>query len=202
MDSSHAFDFPLDDLSTTQYSALDAALTRESISHEWHGSTLSVDVAYEARVTTLIDQARNQVLPYSPPVSATPTAPVAPTTPAAAAAPVYPAAGYAQPGYAYGTNYGYVGYVTQVPNNGMAVASMVCGILALVLCGVLTGIPAIIMGIVARRQIRTSGGAQQGDGMALAGLIMGGIATAIWLAIIAIYVIFFLILATAATTAG
>ena len=35
----------------------------------------------------------------------------------------------------------------------------------------MSGIPAIIMGHIARRQIKLSG--EQGDGMALAGLILG-----------------------------
>ena len=35
----------------------------------------------------------------------------------------------------------------------------------------MSGIPAIIMGHISRRQIRESG--EQGDGMALAGLILG-----------------------------
>ncbi len=50
----------------------------------------------------------------------------------------------------------------------------------------LTGIPAIIMGHISRRQIRERG--EQGDGMALAGLILGyiGVVLGIIFAIIVI----------------
>jgi hypothetical protein len=54
--------------------------------------------------------------------------------------------------------------------NSMAVASMVCGI-GQIFFWLLAGIPAIVFGHVARRQIRESG--EAGDGMALAGLVMG-----------------------------
>lgn len=55
---------------------------------------------------------------------------------------------------------------------------MVCGILAIVFCGIFTAIPAIIMGNKARRQIQWSEGRLGGDGMALAGVILGWIAVA------------------------
>jgi len=202
MDSSHAFDFPLHELSPTQQSALDAALSRESISHEWHGPTLSVDIAYEARVTTLVDQARNQVLPSSPPAAATPTVPYPATAvaPAYAATPTYPP----PPSYGYGTNYGYAaypGYAPRPPTNGLAIASMVLGIVSVALCtvGIIAALPALIMGIIARRQIRDADGAQQGDGMALAGVIMGAIMTGIGALIIGFYIVFFVLLAAAGT---
>jgi Domain of unknown function (DUF4190)/Domain of unknown function (DUF1707) len=54
--------------------------------------------------------------------------------------------------------------------NSMAVASMVCGI-GQIFFWFLAGVPAIVFGHVARRQIRETG--EAGDGMALAGLIMG-----------------------------
>jgi hypothetical protein len=199
MDSSHAFDFPLDDFAPTQHAALDAALTRESISHEWHGSTLSVDVAYEPRVTSLIDQARNQVLPHSPPVTTTQQA--SPTAVGVPAYPAYPAAAPAYPaGYGYG--YGYGGYVRPASTNGLAVASMVLGIVSLVMCGsIVTGIPALICGFIGRRQIRESQGTQQGDGMALAGIITGGIATAVSAVVIVFYVVIIILALAAGSTA-
>ena len=54
--------------------------------------------------------------------------------------------------------------------NSMAVASMLCGI-GQIFFWFLAGVPAIVFGHIARRQIRETGDA--GDGMALAGLIMG-----------------------------
>ena len=53
-------------------------------------------------------------------------------------------------------------------------ASLILGIVAIVFClGPLTGIPAVICGHVAQSRIRKSAGAMTGDGMALAGLILG-----------------------------
>jgi hypothetical protein len=54
----------------------------------------------------------------------------------------------------------------------------VCGILSLVLCGIFTGIPAIIMGNRATREIDASHGAVGGRGMAKAGVICGWISVA------------------------
>ena len=57
--------------------------------------------------------------------------------------------------------------------SGMAVASLVLGILSFVMCSVFTGIPAIICGHISRSRIRSSAGTLTGDGLGLAGLIMG-----------------------------
>jgi Domain of unknown function (DUF4190) len=54
--------------------------------------------------------------------------------------------------------------------NGLAIASLVCGIVG---CFTITAIVAIVLGFVARNQIEKSGGTQQGSGMALAGIILG-----------------------------
>ncbi len=56
---------------------------------------------------------------------------------------------------------------------GLATASLVLGILSPLRFGPLTGIPAIICGHQARGKIQRSNGALTGDGMALAGLILG-----------------------------
>jgi hypothetical protein len=56
-------------------------------------------------------------------------------------------------------------------NNGLAVASLVCSC-----AGFLFFVPAVlgvIFGFIARSQIRQSGGTQGGDGLALAGIIVG-----------------------------
>ncbi|WP_433891820.1 DUF1707 and DUF4190 domain-containing protein [Streptomyces sp. CA-111067] len=55
-------------------------------------------------------------------------------------------------------------------NNGNAIASLVCGILGTMTFGV-TSIPAVILGHVAKSQIRRSG--EQGEGMATGGLVLG-----------------------------
>jgi len=58
--------------------------------------------------------------------------------------------------------------------SGLAIASLVCGI-GIVLFGVFAGIPAVITGVMARNRIRMSQGAETGNGMALAGIILGSL---------------------------
>jgi hypothetical protein len=103
------------------------------------------------------------------------------------AQPAYAQQGYAQPGYAPPgyppPGYGPPGYppVYVRPTNTMA-------ILALVMAFVFA--PAgLILGIVARKQIRETG--EDGDGLALAGIIVGGIVTAIFVFFIVLWIIAF-----------
>ena len=70
------------------------------------------------------------------------------------------------------------GYAPQQTNQ-KALWSLILGILGLVFCGLLAGIPALILGSSARKEIAASGGAQSGDGMARAGVILGWIAVAL-----------------------
>lgn len=90
--------------------------------------------------------------------------------------------------------------VAPVQQNTMALVSMILGIVSVVVCmGALTGIPAIICGHIARKQFRESPTPQTGEGMAMAGLIMGYIMTVISIA----YVIFMVVIVFgAAATAG
>jgi len=76
-----------------------------------------------------------------------------------------------------------------MPTNAMAITSMVLGLLGIFVLGPLGSIPAIICGHMARRQIQDSKGQQQGDGMALAGLITGYIITALWAAVALLVII-------------
>ncbi|MFD8804842.1 DUF1707 and DUF4190 domain-containing protein [Streptomyces sp. NPDC059597] len=61
--------------------------------------------------------------------------------------------------------------------NGKAVGAAVCGLLCLLTAG-LTGIPAIVLGHTARGEIRRTG--EDGDGLALIGLVMGWLSAAGW----------------------
>jgi len=61
---------------------------------------------------------------------------------------------------------------TTPKTSGLAVTSLVLGLLAFIFW-ILTAIPAIICGHLARSKIRKSGGAYDGAGVALAGLILG-----------------------------
>jgi hypothetical protein len=69
------------------------------------------------------------------------------------------------------------GNAPQPKNSGLAIGSLVLGIIGLVLLlvciGPLFAIPAVICGHMAYSRIKRSGGALVGQGMALAGLITG-----------------------------
>ena len=93
--------------------------------------------------------------------------------------PGYGDQGYGDQGYGQGYPQQY-GYPQQPTTNGKATASLITGIGTLVLslcCGLgIAGIVAIVLGVKARTEIRNSGGAQGGDGMALGGIITGAVA--------------------------
>lgn len=57
------------------------------------------------------------------------------------------------------------------PTNTLAIVSLVAGIASFFVCPVLGGIVAIVTGHMARAQIRQTG--EDGDGLALAGLVLG-----------------------------
>ena len=70
------------------------------------------------------------------------------------------------------------GYEPQTPmpkrkTPGIAIASLVCGILSWVCAGPLAAIPAVITGHMALGRIKRSAGALGGRGLAIAGLILG-----------------------------
>ena len=71
----------------------------------------------------------------------------------------------------------------QPKNCGLAIWSLVLGVLSLTCFWLLTAIPAVICGHMAYSRIRRSAGALSGEGLALAGLITGyiGIAASIFL---------------------
>jgi hypothetical protein len=54
--------------------------------------------------------------------------------------------------------------------NGLAITSLVLGIAGFVSCAI-AAIPGLITGIMARNQIRASEGAEQGEGLATAGIV-------------------------------
>jgi len=61
----------------------------------------------------------------------------------------------------------------QPARTGLAVTSLVLGILSIVCFGFLTGIPAIILGHIAYNRTRKSPHLHAGSGLAIAGLVMG-----------------------------
>jgi len=82
----------------------------------------------------------------------------------------------AQPGY---------GYTPPAPTNGMAIASLVVSIGGFFACCGLPSVVGAVLGHIARKQIRERG--EQGEGMALAGIIVGWVAFGIFLLIAALY---------------
>jgi hypothetical protein len=65
------------------------------------------------------------------------------------------------------------------PANGLAITSLVFGILSLICAGIFAGVPAIICGHVARSRAQRMPAVYGGAGFALAGLILGYIGVAV-----------------------
>ncbi len=70
-------------------------------------------------------------------------------------------------------------YQPTPPSSGKATTSLVLGIVSLFACGLLLGIPAMIVSRQAKREIRESGGRLGGEGLATAGFVTGLIGT-VW----------------------
>ena len=80
-----------------------------------------------------------------------------------------------QPGPGWGGGYPR----PQPKTNGLAITSLIFGIIQFVLCPIIGGIVAIVTGHMARAAIRRSQGAEGGSGMATAGLILGYVGIAL-----------------------
>jgi hypothetical protein len=119
---------------------------------------------------------------------------------AAASAPGYTAPGYPQGAYG-APAYGYPGYpmvAVQNRTNPMSIVSMVLSLVgaALLFCygvGGVFGVAGAILGHIARKQTKARG--EQGEGMALAGIIVGWIVLALGV-IIVIGVVYFFVWVT------
>jgi len=94
-------------------------------------------------------------------------------------APSMPATAQMPPQYVpYGQPYGYL----QTRTNGLAIASLVLGILCVYW---ITSILAVIFGHIALSQIKRSNGTQTGRGLAIAGLVLGYV----WLALLVVFIV-------------
>jgi hypothetical protein len=69
--------------------------------------------------------------------------------------------------------------------SGPAIASLVLGVLGLPLGCFPFGVLAIFLGVYARMKIEESRGRLSGNGLAIAGIVLGVIASGIWLAVCA-----------------
>jgi uncharacterized protein DUF4190 len=78
-------------------------------------------------------------------------------------------------------------YTPTAPTNSLAVVALVSGILSWVVCPIVAAIVAVITGHVARSQIRRTG--EGGGGLALAGLILGYVHLAAFVAVTLIWVL-------------
>lgn len=97
-----------------------------------------------------------------------------------------------------GTQTQYAPYGTALPQqSNTALIAMIMGILSFVVIPVVGAIVAIVLGRNARREIRQSGGRLSGDGMALAGIVLGWINLALVIIPSCLVVVF--ILAAGAT---
>lgn len=72
---------------------------------------------------------------------------------------------------------------TDTPNaaktSKSALWSLICGIAGLLIC--LATVPAVILGIVGLTKIKKSNGALKGSGLAITGLVLGGVFMVFWL---------------------
>jgi hypothetical protein len=82
------------------------------------------------------------------------------------------------------------GYAPVLPTNSKATAALITGVSTLVLswcCGLgVLGVVAVFLGMRGRTEIRLSQGTQTGEGLALAGIITGAVATVVGLLTIAL----------------
>lgn len=86
-----------------------------------------------------------------------------------------PPPGYGQPqGY---QPYGFQPVAQQSKTSGMAIASLVCSLSGILLCGI-PAVLGVIFGFIGLSQ--TKDGARNGRGMAVAGLIVGIAVVALW----------------------
>jgi Domain of unknown function (DUF4190) len=141
----------------------------------WTGPPPSAGAAESAGATAIPAPASSGSVPPLPSYAAYPT-PYAGPAPYATGASTYPVG---VPG-AYA-------YAPARATNGLSTASLICA------CGgiipIFFGIPCIlgiIFGFVARSQIRRSNGAQQGSGLALAGIIVGFSLIAVFIALLSL----------------
>jgi hypothetical protein len=76
------------------------------------------------------------------------------------------------------------GMSTGKPQQGLAITSLVLGLASFVCGGIITGIPAIITGHIARGKAKREPAVYGGAGMALAGLILGYVSVVLTLVIL------------------
>ena len=112
----------------------------------------------------------------------------APAPPPGIAVPPSPVGGPPPPPGAYQVPPPGVPITRPKPNDGSAIASLIMGIAAFLVCPLVLGVLAVVFGYVGRRNIMDSGGTLDGESFAVAGIILGWIN----IAIVAIFAIIIL----------
>lgn len=107
-------------------------------------------------------------------------------------------AGYGGYGSGYGVapGYGYPMYAPGPRNETMAILSLVFSLVAWPLCfgygiGIVASVAGLVLGILAKRKIRDSSGMLTGDGMAIAGIVIGAVNIVAFFAAIVLFILAF-----------
>lgn len=93
----------------------------------------------------------------------------------------------AQVRHVHGGQGAYTHSPPQQATDATAVVSLVLGILAILGCGALLGIPAVICGHIARKRAAASSDSSTNAGLALAGLITGYLSIVLTVVVVAFY---------------
>ena len=99
-----------------------------------------------------------------------------------------PGPGYPLPGLPYpapGLGYPAVAYPGLQPSSGLALASMICSLCGVVVC--VGGPVGLVLGIVALNEVNRTG--KTGRSMALTGIIVGGVITALLIGLIVLIIV-------------
>lgn len=80
--------------------------------------------------------------------------------------------------------------VTGQVNQTLAIASLICGIGGFLICQIVAPV-AVVLGFMARKKARENPNEYGGEGLALAGMIVGGIGTLLLLLVIAYFILVF-----------
>jgi len=110
---------------------------------------------------------------------------------------------YGAPPGPYGPPGGNLGYRVPPPMpirpmHTMAIVALIAGIVSWFGCPFVGGIVALITGAMARKEIRAEPQRWDGDGMAIAGMIVGGINLTIWTIVGLFYLLMILGIVSAA----
>ncbi len=159
--------------SSTQLGPVDESELRAKLAS---GEVSTADLVWREGMTDWLPAARVAELSLQSPLPAA----TSPTPPASGGVVNSP---YSPPAYAGGA------MSASPPTSGLAIASLICGIMGLVTCLFLPGIPAVICGHMALSQMAVPGATIGGRGMAIAGLVMGYISVAVGLGGIILFAI-------------